>query len=130
LELYSWFIPVNFLQGALYGCLRAIGKQNHIIGAQVLANYLIHYSAMAIIFKSTDQINLGICFVFGITYMTMNIYLIIVLLRLDWDVASEEMRKSIGANALDESLEIKLNTETNTVDFEKESRKSIEIEFK
>jgi len=127
--LYSWFIPANFLQGALYGCLRAIGKQNHILGAQVLANYIIHYSAMAIIFHSTDQINLGLVLIFGLTYMTMNIYLTIVLLRLDWDAASEEMRKSIGANALDESLEIKLNEE-NTVDYEKESRKSVEIQLK
>jgi len=130
--LYSWFIPVNFLQGALYGILRAIGKQNHILGAQVLANYIIHYSAMAIIFNSTDQINLGLVFIFGLTYLAMNIYLTIVLLRLDWDAASEELRKSIGANALDESLEIKLNDESNTVDYEKESndKKSVEIQIK
>lgn len=62
--------------------------------------------------------------------MTMNIYLTIALLRLDWEAASDEMRKSIGANALDESLEIKLNDESNTVDFETKSKKSVVVELK
>lgn len=122
-ELYSWFIPVCLLQGALYGCLRAIGKQNHIIGAQILSNFIIHYIVMTILFSSWEEINQALVVTFGITYFSMNIYLMIILLLVDWEDAAEVMRKSIGVNALDDSLVLKLNDDGEaTLDNERGSK--------
>jgi len=101
-KIYAFFIPICLLQGACYGCLRAIGRQNHIIYAQILSNFIVHYIALAIFLGTWDQVNNGVVYTFGITYFCMNLYLIIVLYRIDWEAAADEMRKSIGATELNE----------------------------
>lgn len=95
-KLYSWVIPVSLIQGAFYGCLRAIGKQNHIILGQIISNFLVHYALLFTMLGSGAQVNYSIVITFGVTYASMNLYLLFVLVKIDWYKAADDIIKSVN----------------------------------
>lgn len=96
LELYPFILPFQLLQGGFYGLLRATGKQNYILLAQVISNFIIHYIFLIFLTNTMPLVNNAFLVTFGITYLAMDIYLFIVLLKIDWNQASEDMIKSVG----------------------------------
>jgi Na+-driven multidrug efflux pump len=101
-KLYSWVIPVSLIQGAFYGCLRAIGKQNHIILGQIISNFLVHYALLFTMIGSGAQVNYSIVITFGVTYASMNLYLLLVLVKIDWYKAADDIIKSVNMERAEE----------------------------
>ena len=95
-KVYSWVIPVSLIQGAFYGCLRAIGKQNHIILGQIISNFIVHYGLLVTMLTNGTQVNYSIVITFGVTYACMNLYLLVVLLKIDWHKAADDIIKSVN----------------------------------
>lgn len=123
--IYSWLIPMQLLQGSVYATLRAIGKQNYMIGCQIFANYIIHFGVLYTMLNQDGGNNAAIVVSCGATFFAMTAGSICIILFSDWNKAAdkiaaemenEEKIKVMGSNGVVVNINDNLTNVENNIE--------------
>ena len=100
-RVYVPLIPIQILQGAIYGTLRSIGKQNWLIIAQIFSNYILHFATLWYCLNFTELKNLALVISSGVTYSSMVFMGLVIIFTSDWSHEADKIRMEMNAKEIE-----------------------------
>lgn len=94
-EIYVFILPMQLFLGVIYSICRALGKQGVYIIAQVLCEYVFHFTALWILMEYVSAAPVVFVGNLGLTYIAMIICGSMIIFGSNWKEESRKLRKDM-----------------------------------